>query len=114
VVKGYLIGTDRSKTAVQVSTTSVQQLQEYVGGYLEAQYDEPRTVIFWINEDGKNLGLPVNELATAYWWLVNPAFINHDMLVGNVVITGGPDRNGDITSITPAMEHIILDTYLQD
>jgi uncharacterized protein DUF3846 len=114
VIKGYVIGVDRSKTPVDLPVNDLQVLQRMVGGYLEAQYDAERTVIFFINEDGKSMGLSTNELATAYWWLVNPAFVNRDVLVGDVVVVGAADRKGDITSITPEMERLIVETYLAE
>lgn len=117
-IKGYLIkADDNSKTHLELEGGDgavLEALQGFVGGYVEAQYDTDHTVVFWINEDGKRLGLPVNGLATAYWWLVNPMFRDQDVLVGDVVITGGADSRGKTQSISAEMEHIIVDTYLQE
>ena len=83
-------------------------LQGLVGGYLQAVYgyrapDQtlqawPR-VTFYLNEEGKIHGLPLNPLATALWWHFDPQAIGGDILVGPVVIFGGGDDNDDNTAV---------------
>lgn len=117
-IKGYLIkAEDNSKTAVELpegDSQAIKALQEYVGGWVEAQHDAEGTATFWINEDGKTLKLPVNGLATAFWWLTNPIFRNEDVLVGDVVVTGGWDDQGRTLSIGAEMEGIVLNTFLAE
>jgi hypothetical protein len=117
-IKGYLIkAEDNSKTLVElpeVESQCLRALQGYCGGYVEAQHDAEGQATFWINEDGKAMRLPVNGLATAYWWLTNPMFRNQDVLVGDVVVTGGWDRNGRTMSIGAEMEGIVLNTFLAE
>jgi hypothetical protein len=43
----------------------------------------------WCNEEGKLTGLPVNPVATAMW---TRYFGETDVIVGNVVFTGGADE----------------------
>jgi hypothetical protein len=88
-------------------------LQGIVGGYIEAAYSADRTLTFWINEEGKLHGLPVNEFATAVWWLFNPAAVNKDVLVGPVLITGGADAVGDTLPIPDAAAATIGKLYLE-
>lgn len=117
-IKGYLIkAEDNSKVAVELpegESQCLRALQDYCGGHVEAQHDAEGAATFWINEDGKITHLPVNGLATAYWWLTNPMVRNEDVLVGDVVITGGWDAQGRTMSIGAEMEGIVLNTYLED
>jgi hypothetical protein len=92
----------------------LQALQDILGGYIEATYSADATLTFWINEEGKLHGLPVNRFATAVWWLFNPAAINQDVLVGPVLITGGPDHNGDTLPIPDEAAATMGRLYLQE
>lgn len=60
------------------------ELQMLVGGYIEAHYPrlEPRQVLF-VNEDGKQRQLPVNEAATA---LMRGQLQPGDVIVGPAVL----------------------------
>lgn len=69
--------------------------QRIVGGYLEAAYGETpqgERVVFYINEDGVALGLPINEVATRMWHRWNPT-MRHQVIRGNVIVLGsdGPE-----------------------
>jgi len=76
-----------------------------VGGYIEAvtgyaKYADSaartgRTTAY-LNEEGKALGLPANWVAT---WLILGSF-PADIIVGTVVIVGGPSPDGEDTSLT--------------
>jgi hypothetical protein len=80
---------------------SLTFLQQTVGGYIEHLFSEDRTVDFWMNEEGKLERLPVNNVATDLLWLLHPAFVGRDVLVGPVVLTG---NNGPETaSIKPGL-----------
>lgn len=77
---------------------TLEALQNGVGGYIERIPTPTDEINIWGNEEGKILNLPVNSRATLFW---NQIYNNplSDVLVGNVVITGGPDRNGDTTGV---------------
>src|SRR5450759_2220752 len=51
----------------------------------------------WINEEGKYCGVEVNEKAT---WLARGRIFDGDRIMGDVLFTGGPDDNGDTTSLS--------------
>lgn len=69
-------------------------LQAAVGGYIEIvpgfdvyEFEgEWRPCVAYCNEDGKIIGLPKNDTATALW------LGSHDVLVGDVVILVGDDE----------------------
>jgi hypothetical protein len=75
---------------------SLNFLQGVVGGYIEHLATSDGATDFWMNEEGKLDGLPVNDVATdvlrlLYPWSreqVWPGGPGEPYLVGNVVLTG--------------------------
>jgi hypothetical protein len=80
-------------------------LQTYVGGYIEAV--TAGNVTFWINEEGKLRGLPINRRATALWYHLEPAARGMDVLVGRVIVTGGADDEGHTESVDPEVLNLL-------
>lgn len=76
-------------------------LQGVVGGLIEAVGSRSGQTTLWAHEEAKIIGLPANPLATAAWWLLNPAARGYDYLSGTVLITGGADADGETLSIGP-------------
>jgi hypothetical protein len=79
---------------------ALQDLQDMVGGYIEAvplwERHLDRPCVVWCNEEGKLDGLPGNERATAMWWEALGGGIFNDHLVGDIVIVVDlPDRDED-------------------
>lgn len=70
-------------------------LQSAVGGLVECvsfpDYE------MWLNEEGKLIGLPVNEAATAIWEI---EYGNTDVIKGNVLMTGVADEEGYSTELS--------------
>jgi hypothetical protein len=71
-------------------------LQNAVGGWVQA-IDINEKVTMWLNEEGKMIGLPRNPIATALW---TKTFGPTDIMVGNAVITGGVDEEGETIGLT--------------
>ena len=78
-----------------IEDTELETLQDAVGGLIQA-VDLTTSLTMWCNEEGKLIGLPVNPVATAMW---TRYFGETDVIVGNVVFTGGCDEDGNTTSI---------------
>lgn len=76
-----LISTDGERLQMDGRLT-LQQQQQLVGGYIEAVYLENGQV-FIINEDGKNLKLPLNAAATL---LVAHRLRHGDCIVGPAIL----------------------------
>ena len=74
-------------------------IQAAVGGCFDVVTSSSGQTSFWLNDEGKLIGLPINTIATAALWRLNEAFVNRDVLVGPVFITGGVDENGETLSI---------------
>ena len=85
----------------------LKSLQSAVGGYIEAVESQSGKTTFWVNEEGKLMGLPVNLVGTELLYELHPAFRGYDILVGTVVVTGGADSHGNTLPITKeALERI--------
>lgn len=103
------------KTALQVTTTgevteldlssdSLQTLQTAVGGWVQA-IDLASDLSMWCNEEGKLTGLPHNPYAQFMW---DEVFGAHtDYLVGDIVLTGGTDSEGETIGLTQEQVDII-------
>ena len=97
-----------TKTALQVTTTgevteldlasdSLNKLQTAVGGWVQA-IDLASDLSMWCNEEGKLTGLPHNPYAQYMWDKVFGA--HTDYLVGDIVLTGGTDSEGETIGLT--------------
>jgi hypothetical protein len=71
------------------------QLQREVGGYIEAVRLEEFD--FYLNEEGKMIGLPLNEVGTLLWESV---YGQTDVIMGNIVVVGKPDDEGYETELS--------------
>jgi len=78
--------------------SQLKQLQEAVGGWIEAVDLNP-TLTMWCNEEGKLIGLPFNSLATDLW---EEFFGKTDSIKGNVIFTGGVDEEGSTLGLDEA------------
>lgn len=83
----------------------LENLQREVGGSVQA-VDLSPTITMWCNEDGKNIGLPINYAATRIWTKV---FGYTDIIMGKVVFTGGVDDEGETLPLSKEDEQVILD-----
>lgn len=72
---------------VTLNADRLGHMQEIVGGYIEAVGLDGMTM--YINEDGKGLGLPINDAATELAF-EDLAISHFDRIVGNAVIVNTP------------------------
>jgi hypothetical protein len=94
------LNTDGVATEVEFAPVGkrLQQLQDAVGGWVEA-VDLSPTLTMWCNEEGKLNGLPFNSLATDLW---EESFGQTDFIKGNVIFTGGTDEEGETLGLDEA------------
>lgn len=79
-----------------IEEISLKVLQGKVGGWVQAVDLKPNLTL-WCNEEGKMNGLAVNDFATELWESVYGAT---DIIVGDVVLTGGADDEGETLGLT--------------
>jgi hypothetical protein len=76
------------------------QINQAVGGYIEALgiVVAGKRVTLYLNEEGKLDNLPLNPIATS---LTRGVVAEWDLIVGDVVVTGPPDGEGNDTGLAP-------------
>jgi hypothetical protein len=90
------INTDFTTEILDLEVDSLEQLQDAVGGLIEAAdlYDD---LTLWCNEEGKLInGMQPNVIATHLW---EKSFMMSDVIMGDVVFTGGTDDEGNNLAI---------------
>ena len=96
--KALVIGTDDTIEVIDLDGPdgTLKILQNAVDGWVQVVDLNPKLSI-WVNEEGKMHGLPVNKLATVMFQKV---FGQVDIMVGNAVLTGGTDSEGETLGLT--------------
>lgn len=104
--KAIKINTDGTLVELDLDSPegSLKVLQTAVGGYVQA-IDLTPEVTMWINEEGKLEGLPLNFHGTMFWSATYG--FGTDQIVGDIVLTGGTDDEGDTLSLSPEAESVI-------
>jgi hypothetical protein len=98
---GVVIKADGTLERLDLSESEqeLKSLQNAVGGYVQViELEDDFTM--WVNEEGKLLNLPVNEIATVIWEV--RFGIGTDIICGDVVFTGGMDEDGEALTISEA------------
>lgn len=96
MVKGIYVPADNSKSLEVRDLEKLEDYQVAVDGWIEAVDVPAFGVTIYVNEEGLIRRLPFNPRASFLWWYHVPG-AHHAMLVGDVIIVGTPDENGDNT-----------------
>jgi len=105
-MKALAIKTNGSIEHVNLSDSdTISELQEYVDGWVQV-VGLNDNIEMWLNEEGKIEGLPHNTKAQKIWdHFIGPAT---DYIVGNVIITGAPDDDGNVTGLTTSNQNDLM------
>ncbi len=82
---------------LDISTEPLATLQGAVGGLVQA-VDLSERLTMWLNEEGKVLGQAHNPYGQFFWDKLYGA--HTDYIVGDVVISGGTDEDGNTLGLT--------------
>lgn len=94
--KAVIISTEGQKSVVEFEfRKSYQLLSDAVGGMIECVGLKDADV--WCNENGIAEGLPLNMIASAIY---SDAFNSSNAILGNVIITGSCDDEGETLGLT--------------
>jgi hypothetical protein len=88
--------TGEIETIEFTTENSYRTLSDSVGGLIEPVY-LAENLTLWVNEEGKVYGQAVNPIATAIFQSV---FGEIDIMVGDVILTGGYDDEGETLGMT--------------
>jgi len=96
--KAVVIGFDESIEVLDLDAPegSLKVLQDAVDGWVQVVDLAPKLSI-WVNEESKLNGLPYNGKATA---IFQERFGAVDIILGNAVLTGGTDEEGETIGLT--------------
>jgi len=102
--KALHIKTTGEVIELDITADSLTTLQTAVGGWVQA-IDIATDMTMWCNEEGKLTGLPHNPFAQFMW---DKAFGAHtDYIVGDIVLTGGTDEEGETLGLTDEQTAIV-------
>ena len=92
------INTDFTTEILDLETDILEKLQAAVGGLIQA-VDLHDDLTLWCNEEGKLIGLTPNIIGTH---LYEKNFAVTDVIMGDIVFTGGTDDEGDNLALPTA------------
>ena len=109
--KALAITTLGEATIIDLNEGSLEKLQKAVGGYVQA-IDLCEGLTMWCNEEGKMMSLPHNPFGQAFWETAFPVseFGRTDYIVGDIVLTGGADNEGDTLGLSSDEIEALLET----
>ena len=93
--KAIQITTLGEMIVIDLESESLLKLQRAVSGWVQA-IDLSETMSMWCNEEGKMIGLAHNPFGPALWERSDG---RTDYIVGDIVITGGVDEEGETISL---------------
>lgn len=108
MVRGIIIPAIDSKPPARQDLVDLEDYQHAVGGWIEVIDLAALTAALFINEEGLIRRLPFNRRATFLWWFHEPGARGRARLVGDVVIVGSPDVNGDSSDLPEAVAALLL------
>ena len=108
IVKGIFISADMEQPikVVEFDRSDYTNIQKFVGGLFQV-LDIPNASI-WINEEGKLIGLPFNLRASNLLYLYRSEFIGNDALVGDALVLGQADNEGNTLSVPDKFVDLLL------
>lgn len=108
MVRGiYLPADDREKLVVH-DFAGAEDYTRCVDGYIEAVDVPDLGIRIYVNEEGLIRRLPFNSRASFLWWYYVPA-ARESLLVGDAVIVGCPDADGETTDVPEAVLQLLTE-----
>lgn len=105
--QAVIINTDGTKSVVEFEVgNSYNLIKNAVGGYIQVVPLHKANADLWVNEEGKLDNLPQNPIGTSLWV---DEYGHTDVIVGNIIITGGTDEMGDTLGLTPEQVSKFMD-----
>lgn len=106
---GLIVKADN--TFEYVKTAVYNDLRKAVGGMIEAVRFGRNNYFCYINEEGKLLNLPVNNLVTSLWYDSGQIILLGDYIAGDAIFFGGVDEEGNDLDI-PKDFHKTIEKYI--
>ncbi|MBO1267064.1 DUF3846 domain-containing protein [Arthrobacter cavernae] len=110
MVQAILIPQDEDQPFYKLEVNNLKDMQAAVGGLIEVIDLGPLGATFFVNEEGKIEKKPINRRATLIWWLLFPSARHMDVIVGEALMVGQPDNNGDSTDVPEDLVKLLFET----
>jgi hypothetical protein len=96
--QAVIIKADGTKSIAEFEVgNSYNLIKDAVGGYIQVVPLAKAKADLWVNEEGKLDNLPQNPIGTSLWV---DEYGYTDTIVGNIIITGGTDENGETLGLS--------------
>lgn len=99
MVRGVLIPATDSRDLTAYEAIELEEYQRAVGGWIETVDLPAFGSTMLVNEEGLLRGLPFNRRATFLWWFHVPSARSRARLVGDALLVGLPDEDGEATDL---------------
>lgn len=99
MVQGLYIPVDTDRPIEIRTFDRLEDYQSAVGGWIEAVDVMPLGSTLYVNEEGLLRQLPFNSRATFLCWYELPPLRHRTVLVGDAVLVGIPDDDGNDTNL---------------
>jgi hypothetical protein len=106
--RGIVIPADADAPLEVREFATLEDYQSAVGGYIELVDIDEHGATMYVDEEGLLRQLPFNPRAPFFWWFWQPGAKNTAMLVGDAVLIGAPDEDGDTTDIPEVLVQVLL------
>ena len=84
-------------------------IHDILGGWLEVAPQPHPEVTIWCDEEGKLKGKSINARASELWEMIWGETLD-DVLVGDIILTGGTDSEGEILPVPESVIRAVSTT----
>lgn len=112
-IKGIVVPHDEEQQLqlVEIEQGNYRDIQSHVGGTFDViDIQRPTLTSVFIHDEGKIIGLPLNRRATMLLWASDAKWRGYDIIVGDALILGPPDEEGETTAVPGEVEDLLLHT----
>ncbi len=112
MTKGILVPHDMDKPLELREFSEFGDYQRAVGGWIESIDIPSLGIMVFVNEEGLLRHMPLNLRMTFLWWFHAPEARQRAMIVGNAVIVGTPDEDGNTTDVPESVISLLMETQV--
>lgn len=111
-IRGILIPADESEPVqlIEVVKGDYKSFQQHVGGLFDLVRLETPPATFFIHDEGKILQKPLNRRASLMTWASNPNWRHADVLVGDCLLMGPADEEGETLGVPDEFVQLLFHT----
>lgn len=93
-----------------IDSGDLSAMQGLVGGLVQALDLNAQKATMWVNENGKNERLPMNQRGTMALWMSDPVWRFQDFVSGDVFLTGPANEEGESTPVPDELFQLFFRT----